>query len=381
MTTDRKKYLSRVKRIVVKVGSSLLTDSHRMKIRNGFLESLAKQIKNLKKRGVSCVVVTSGAIAAGMFELGISQRPKNMSRLQALAAVGQSNLMHAYDATFHRLGLEVAQILLTRDDLSNRGRYSNAHNTFLELFKYGIIPVVNENDTVAVEEIKFGDNDTLGVLVSHLCEADLLVLLTDKDGYFNEDPSLNPKAKLLSDIYRWDESLEQGAGQSNSRVGTGGMLTKINAAKNMMRSGIPMVIANGSSPSVLTRILDSERVGTFFHPTAQKMASRKRWLAWSVKAKGELMVDAGVENALIKGNKSLLPTGVKKISGVWEKGDIVRILTMGGREIAKGISNYSSRDLDFIKGLRSATLAKKIGRDSAEEVVHRNNMVKTTEHI
>ncbi len=381
MVTDRKKHLSHVKRVVVKVGSSLLTDSRRMKIRNGFLESLARQIKILQKRGVSCVVVTSGAIAAGMFELGFTQRPKNMSQLQALAAVGQSNLMHAYDATFRRFGLRVAQILLTRDDLSDRGRYSNAHSTFLELFHFGIIPVVNENDTVAVEEIRFGDNDTLGVLVSHLCEADLLILLTDKDGYFNEDPLVNPNAKLISDIYQWDEKLVQGAGRSGSHVGTGGMLTKIKAAQNMMRSGIPMVIANGSSPSVLPGILDSKKIGTFFHPAAQKMASRKRWLAWSVKARGEMMIDPGAEKALMEKNKSLLPAGIRKVLGTWEKGDIVRIVTMEGKEIAKGISNYSSHDLDMVKGLRTDILVKKLGPGSVAEVVHRDNMVKTSNGV
>lgn len=379
LATDRKKYLSRVKRVVVKVGSSLLTDSHRMKIRNGFLESLGKQIKSLRKNGVGCVVVTSGAIAAGMIELGFTQRPKNMSQLQALAAVGQSNLMHAYDATFRRFGLKVAQILLTQDDLSDRGRYSNAHNTFLELFHYGIIPVVNENDTVAVEEIRFGDNDTLGVLVSHLCEADLLILLTDKDGYFDEDPVTNPNAKLISDVYKWDQRLVRGAGRSGSNIGTGGMLTKIKAAKNMMRSGLPMVIANGLYPSVLPGILSSKKIGTFFHPSAPKMASHKRWLTWSVKARGEMMIDWGAEKALLEKNKSLLPAGVKKVSGIWEKGDIVRIVTMGGKEIAKGISNYSSRDLDIIKGLRTAVLVEKIGPEFAEEVVHRDNLVKTND--
>jgi len=379
--TDRKKYLSRVKRIVIKVGSSLLTDSHRMKIRNDFLEELARQIKNLQKRGISCVVVTSGAIAAGMFELGFTQRPKKMSQLQALAAVGQSNLMHAYDATFRRFGLQVAQILLTRDDLSDRGRYSNAHNTFWELFHYKIIPVVNENDTVAVEEIRFGNNDTLGVLVSHLCEADLLVLLTDTDGFFNEDPNVNPNANLISDIYQLDEKLEQGAGRSGSHIGTGGMLTKIKAAKNMMRSGVPMVIANGLSPSVLLKILDSKKIGTFFHPSTQKMTSRKRWLAWSVRTRGEMMIDPGAEKALIEKNKSLLPAGIKKVMGDWEKGDIVRIVTVAGKEVAKGISNYSSRDLDLIKGLRTTAVVRKLGPESVEEAVHRDNMVKTKDDI
>ena len=377
MTTDRKKYLALVHRVVIKAGSSLLTDSKRMRVRSQFLNSLARQVKNLQKRGIQCVIVTSGAIAAGMFELGLRQRPKNMSQLQGLAAVGQSNLMHAYESSFHRYGLKVAQILLTREDFSDRGRYSNAHNTFMELFRFGIVPVVNENDTVAVEEIRFGDNDTLGVLVSHLCEADLLILLSDKDGYFSEDPGLNPKAKLISDIYHWDDSLEKGAGKAGSQVGTGGMVTKIKAAKNMMRAGVPMLIANGASRSVLTRIMDSERIGTFFHPSVPKMSSRKRWLAWSVQAKGELIVDEGAEKALIEKNKSLLPTGVKNVQGRWEKGDIVRIVTLDGREIAKGVSNYSSRDLCLVKGMKTVEIIEKLGTGFAAEVVHRDNMVQT----
>ncbi len=379
--SERKNHLSTVKRIVVKAGSSLLTDFTSKKIKIRFLTSLAKQVHALQIRGIQSVIVTSGAIAAGQFELGFRKRPKEMAQLQALAAVGQSRLMQAYGTTFQRFGMKVAQILLTREDLSDRVRYSNAHNTFMELFRHGIVPVVNENDTVAIEEIRFGDNDTLGVLVSHLCEADLLVLLTDKDGFFNEDPSLNPKATLISDVYRWNDLLERGAGKSVSKVGTGGMLTKIQAAKNMMRSGLPMVIANGANRLVLNRILDSENVGTFFHPSASKMTSRKRWLAWSVRPKGELVVDEGAERALTDRNKSLLPSGIRAVQGAWSRGDIVRILALDGREIAKGISNYSSKDVDLIKGLKTIEVFQKLGTGLAEEVVHRDNMVKTADPL
>lgn len=375
MTSDRKSHLTKVKRVVVKAGSSLLTDSKRGRIQTRFLGRLARQVQVLQKRGIQCVIVTSGAIAAGMFELGFKQRPKEMARLQALAAMGQSRLMHAYETAFRRYQLKVAQILLTREDLSDRMRYSNAHNTFMELFHHGIVPIVNENDTVAVEEIRFGDNDTLGVLVSHLCEADLLVLLTDKDGFFSEDPVLNPKAQLITEVRQWSGLLEKGAGRSSTSVGTGGMLTKIKAAKNMMLSGVPMVIANGAAPMVLPRILDSEKIGTFFHPSASKMTSRKRWLAWSVKPKGDIKVDEGAEKALTGKNKSLLATGVREVRGHWDKGDIVRILALDGREIAKGISNYSSKDLELVKGLKTSEAAQKLGPGAAGEVVHRDNMV------
>lgn len=373
---ERHNHLSKVKRIVVKLGSSLLTDFRRKKINTRFLKSLAVQISGLQKKGIQTVIVTSGAIAAGMFELGLTKRPKEMARLQALAAVGQSSLMHAYELTFKRFGLKVAQILLTREDLGDRGRYSNARNTFFELFRHNIVPIVNENDTVAVEEIKFGDNDTLGVLVSHLSEADLLVLLTDTDGFFNEDPRLNPKAKLISDIFRWDPQLEKKATKSNSVVGTGGMLTKIQAAKNMMQSGIPMVIANGGTRLVLARLLAFEKIGTFFHPSTNKMNSRKRWLAWSVIPKGEIIVDEGAKRALIDQDKSLLPTGVKDLRGVWNAGDIVQVVDSEGLEIAKGIANYSTRDLGIIKGLKTSEILRKLGKPSMEEVVHRDNMVK-----
>ncbi len=376
MEPDRRAQLSKVRRVVVKAGSSLLTDSKRRRIQTRFLRNLAQQVQALQKRGIQSVIVTSGAIAVGLFELGFRQRPKEMAQLQALAAVGQSSLMHAYETAFRRFGLRVAQILLTREDLSDRGRYSNAHNTFLELFRHGIVPVVNENDTVAVEEIRFGNNDTLGALVCHLCEADLLVLLTDQDGFFSEDPVLNPRARLISEVYQWEDRLEKGASRSSTSVGTGGMLSKIQAAKNMMWSGVPMVIANGGNRRVLLRVLGAEKVGTFFHPSSPKMASRKRWLAWGVKPKGEITVDEGAAKALTDRHKSLLPTGVRSVHGIWAKGDIVRIMALDGREIAKGISSYSSHDLDRIKGLRTSEISQKLGPGLAVAAVHRDNLVK-----
>ena len=376
METERLNHLSKVRHVVIKIGSSLLTDAKRRKIQTRFLAGLARQVHQLQKRRIQPVIVTSGAIAAGLFKLGLKERPKDMAELQALAAVGQSNLMHAYESAFNKFGLKMAQILLTREDLADRNRYSNAHNTFLELFRHSIVPVVNENDTVAVEEIKFGDNDTLGVLVTHLCEADLLVLLTDTDGFFNEDPRLNPKAELISDIFQWNGELEKKAGRPGSVVGTGGMWTKIQAAKSMLQSGVPMAIVNGKETSVLVRLLNGEKIGTFFHPSLPKMPSRKRWMAWSVKSKGEIVVDEGAQRALVEKNTSLLPSGVKSLNGAWNKGDIVKILDSNRAEIAKGIANYSSKDLETIKGLRTAEVIEKMGQGSAEEVIHRDNMVK-----
>lgn len=376
MENKRSPYLSSVRRVVVKIGSSLLTDRDKRCIQSGFLRQISRQVRSLQGRGIQCVIVTSGAIAAGLFKLGLKKRPKEMSELQALAAIGQSNLMHEYETAFNRSQLKVAQILLTREDLSDRRRYSNAHNTLMRLFGHKIIPVVNENDTVAVEEIKFGDNDTLGVLVAHLSEADLLVILTDTEGFYSEDPRTNPEARLLSDVLEWDGQLAQSATSSKSLVGTGGMVTKIKAAKNMMQSGTPMVIANGRKKNVLLKILDSEPIGTFFHPSVHKMNSRKKWLAWSVEPKGEMMIDDGAKKAILEKNKSLLPTGVRRVWGEWAKGDIVKIVDLDRKEVAKGISNFSSREIDQIKGLRTSEIFQKLGYKTPDEVIHQDNMAR-----
>jgi glutamate 5-kinase len=284
--------------------------------------------------------------------------------------------MHAYENAFNRSGLKVAQILLTREDLADRARYTNAHNTFNELFAYGIIPIVNENDSVAVEEIRFGDNDTLGVLVTYLCEADLLVILSDIDGFYTEDPRLNPKAQLVHEVERIDEAIERNARLSGSDVGTGGMQTKIRAAKSMMQSGLPMVIAHGRTPDVLNRVLAGERVGTFFGPSAGRMNSRKRWLAWSVPTRGTIVIDAGAQKALLEKNTSLLATGIKGIRGTWGRGAVVEITNDQGLRIAKGIVNHSAQELESIKGLRNAQIAEKFGVEIAREVVHIDDMVK-----
>ena len=271
MRNERSIHISRAHRAVLKAGSSLLTDPKRKGVNTKFLAKLAGEVKSLQARNVQCLIVTSGAIAAGMFEMGLDRKPKEIAKLQALAAVGQCKLMHAYETAFRRSGLRVAQILLTREDLSDKQRYSNARKTLEELFRNGIIPVVNENDTVAVEEIKFGNNDILGALVAQLCGAGLLVLLTDTDGLFEEDPRLNPKAKLIPSVSRIHSGLERAASRSGSSVGTGGMKSKILAAKSVMKSGIPMVIANGNARRILPRLLDSEPIGTFFF-----LASGKR---------------------------------------------------------------------------------------------------------
>lgn len=270
MKNERLKSLSKVQKVVIKIGSSLLTGDKSTGIRGRFLAGIADQIASLQGQGYRFCIVSSGAIAAGLFELKLKKRPKSIPQQQALAAVGQSSLMHAYEKTFRRRGLKVAQVLLTGEDLSNPRRYANARNTFQELYKNRLVPVVNENDTVAVEEIKVGDNDTLAQLVAQLTGADLLVLLTDTDGFYEMDPKLNPKARILSDIQGWNSQYEKNATSSRSLVGTGGMITKIRAAKNMMRAGKPMAIVNGNSRDVLRRLMAGEAVGSFFHPAKRR---------------------------------------------------------------------------------------------------------------
>lgn len=376
MGDERSKHLGRVKRLVVKVGSSLLSGAKGRGIRKPFLGHLAREIRALQDRGLQCIVVTSGAISEGLAEMGLPSRPKEIARLQALAAVGQSNLMHDYEVVFKRSGLKVAQLLLTREDLSSRVRYGNARNTLEELFRYGVVPVVNENDTVAVEEIKFGDNDTLATLVCHLSQADLLVLLTDADGLHTRDPRLDPGAELIREVRVIGPELERSAGPPQGPHGTGGMRTKLLAAKGMMASGIPMVIARGGTRHVLQRLLDGESLGTLFIPAAGRVGSRKRWLAWSVRPTGEVRVDEGACRALLERDSSLLPSGVKGILGHWEKGGVVDIAGPDGRKVARGICNHSSEELERIRGLKTQEAAARLGPGRPPEVVHRDNLVK-----
>ncbi len=376
MNADRVAAFRRVKRMVVKIGSSLLMGSSAQGLRVKFLGSLARQLKVLSDRGVTPLVVTSGAIAAGLHEMGWSARPKEIPRLQALAAVGQSNLMHAYETTFKRHGLKVAQLLLTWDDLSRRARYTNAKNTLAELLRNKVVPVVNENDTVAVEEIKFGENDTLAGLMAHLSESDLLVLLTDIDGLYDRDPRATD-ARLVTDVREWSEALETAAGGSRSAVGTGGMASKVRVAKRMFRSGLSTAILSGHARDGLLRLFAGETLGTFFHPTGKRMHARERWLAWGARPTCGVVVDDGAKRALLERKTSLLPSGVRGVKGHWELGDVIRIEDATGREIARGVSSFSSEDANRIKGLKSAQVVSTLGGDVAGELVNRDHLVLT----
>jgi glutamate 5-kinase len=269
----------------------------------------------------------------------------------------------------------VAQVLLTRDDLSQRSRYLNAKNTLSELLRHGLVPVINENDTVAVEEIKFGDNDTLAVLAAHLVEADLVVLLTDTDGLYDRDPRGDREARLVHDVWDWDPALESAAGGSRSMVGTGGMLSKVKAAKQARKSGIPLAILGGEVRDVLVRFFKGEGLGTLFHAPGERMGSQERWLTWGSRPRGAVVVDDGARKALVERRMSLLPTGVKGVRGHWEAGEAVRIEDASGKEVARGVCSYSSEETDRIKGLRSADAARRLGRPGAGELVHRDRLV------
>lgn len=364
-------------RIVVKLGTNLLTaGSDRLNLET--MASLVGQIARLHKEGLGIVVVTSGAIAAGRHRLGMTREQKEIVSRQVLAAVGQSRLMDAYDKLFGWHEINIAQTLLTRADFSDRLRYLNARNTLTALLELSVIPIVNENDVVAVEEIQeivFGDNDNLSAMVANLVDADLLMLLTDTTGLYTADPRLNPKAKLIERVDKIDASIKALAGASSSGQGTGGMATKIEAAKLATASGVAVVIANGREPDIIVKLAKGESVGTFFKPVASRLESRKRWLL-SQLSKGKLYVDTGAATALRKQNKSLLPAGITKVSGVFERGDVVNVFdSKTGEKIACGISNYGSSDIDVIKGARSDRITELLGHEYGAEIVHRDNLV------
>ena len=364
-------------RVLVKLGTNLLTGgSERLNLE--IMSSLVGQMARLHKQGLEVIIVSSGAIAAGRQRLGPIKERKDIPFKQVLAAVGQSRLMDAYDQLFSWHEITIAQTLLTRTDLSERLSYLNARNTLLALLELRVIPIVNENDVVAVDEIqeaRFGDNDNLSAMVASLADADLLMLLTDTDGLYDTAPNENPNAKLIKRVDRIDASIESLAGISSSMRGTGGMATKIEAAKLATTSGVAVVIANGQKPEVITRLVDGESIGTYFQPITSKLESRKRWLLSQI-TKGKLVVDSGATMALQKQNRSLLAAGITETDGKFERGDVVNIFDdENERKIACGISNYSSDDIAIIKGAHSDRIMELLGYEYGTEVLHRDNLV------
>ncbi len=365
------------KRIVVKFGTNLLTGGSDC-LNTDIMSSLVSQVASLHRKGIELVVVSSGAIAAGRYKLGLAEEPKGIPYKQILASIGQSRLMNVYEQLFEQHEITVAQALLTKADLSDRAGYLNARNTLLALLELRVLCIVNENDVVAVDEIqeaKFGDNDKLSAMVANLIDADLLIMLTDTAGLYNADPQLHPEARLINQVDKIDADIERLAADTPGEMGTGGMVTKIEAARLATASGVSMVIADGRLPDVIIRLAYGEAIGTHFLPSSLKLESRKRWMLSGLCVRGKLFIDLGAATALEKKNRSLLATGIERIEGKCKRGDIVNIYNSRGRRIGCGISNYSSADIGIIKGAHSGQIAKLLGYDYGSEVVHRNNLV------
>lgn len=362
-----------MKRIVVKIGSNLLASAeHGLNTKR--LHTITKDIADVVDKGCEVIIVSSGAIAAGLKKLGLKEKPRDIRLKQAAAAIGQSSLMWAYEHSFANFNKKVAQVLLTRDDVTNRVRYINAKNTLLTLLSYSVIPIINENDPVAIDEIKFGDNDFLASLVSGLVEAEMLVILSDVEGLYTKNPE-QEGARLISYVDEITTEIEKMAGGERSAVGTGGMYSKLLAAKQAVNYGIPVVIMSGKKSGLLTRLLDGEKVGTYFKPQQEKISSKKGWIAYGLKSKGMIYLDEGAVKALTMHGKSLLPSGVTKIEGQFNIGDAVSCLTQEGRKIAKGLTNYSSDELLRIKGKKTSEIEGVLGYKYSDEVIHRDNLV------
>ncbi|MEK6718757.1 MAG: glutamate 5-kinase [candidate division NC10 bacterium] len=371
---DRRDWLAHAKRVVVKVGSGVLSRGG-ISLHRPTMAGLASALAGLRTRGMEVILVSSGAILAGMEALGLTERPRDLPLKQATAAVGQSHLMRAYEEAFQPCGQRVAQILLTREDLRHRGRYLNARNTLFTLLRLGIVPIVNENDTVAVQEIQFGDNDTLSALVANLTEADLLVILTDTEGLFTADPRRDPSARLIPLVRPQDAVTSFCAEEAGSAAGIGGMSSKVLAARRATTAGIPTVVASGLKEGVLEAILRGAEAGTFFVPSRSRMQSRKRWLAFASVPRGGIVVDAGARRALVSGGKSLLPSGIRTTRRSFRAGDVVSLVDPEDREFARGLANYSRDEVEKIKGLKSHEIAAVLGHKPYDEVVHRDNLV------
>lgn len=365
--------VQKAKRIVVKVGTSTLTHATG-KLNLERIEHLVRQLTDLRYQGKEVVLVSSGAIGAGMGKLNLDKRPKTIPEKQAIAAIGQGILMQLYEKLFSEYGQIVAQLLLTKADMDDRRRFLNARNTLITLLQLGVIPIVNENDTVAVEEIRFGDNDTLAALVGTLVDADLLILLSDIDGLYTADPRKYPEAQLLQVVEAVNDTIENAAGDVGSKFGSGGMATKISAAKVATNAGIPMIIANGAEDNIIRRLIHGEQLGTLFVARELKTHLRKNWIAFGSKVEGVIVVDDGAKEALIAKGKSLLPSGILSVSGGFSSGAVVSITDSQGREFARGITYYSQSELEQIKGVKCKEICGILGYKDYDEAIHRDNL-------
>ncbi|NOY68311.1 MAG: glutamate 5-kinase [Deltaproteobacteria bacterium] len=370
---ERRPYFGRAKRVVVKVGSNVLTGTNGLD--TGLIASLARQISEMTGRGLEVLLVSSGAMAAGQKKMEIACRPEDIPGRQAVAAIGQAGLMLAYETAFATHGRKVAQILLTIDDLrANRRRYLNARNTINTLISWLVIPVINENDTVAVDEIRFGDNDNLSALIALMMDADLLINLTDIDGLYTGNPRTEKTAEKISLVPGVTRRIERYASGIPGTLGTGGMLTKIKAAKKITAAGIPMVIADGHAKNILIRLFSGEILGTFFMPAESKLSNRKCWIGFTLKPKGSLSIDAGAGAAITGRGKSLLPGGIVGVTGEFAAGEPVEIVGADGVRLATGLVNYNAADIRKIMGNRTSSIKEILGQKPYDEVIHRNNM-------
>ncbi len=373
-SSAQRAHLAQTRCWVVKIGSALVTDEGRG-LDGQAIQSWVDQIAALKTAGKRVLLVSSGAVAEGMTRLGWTERPHALHELQAAAAVGQMGLVQAYETRFQRHGIHTAQVLLTHDDLADRRRYLNARSTLRSLLSFGVVPVINENDTVASDGLRFGDNDTLAALVANLVEADLFVILTDQRGLYEQDPRQEPGAALLEEAEAGDPRLERMAGATGGRFGSGGMLTKVRAAAKAARSGTPTLMAWGREPRVLEHIAAGASIGTLLRAGSGRLGSRKQWLAGQLKSCGRLSLDAGAVRALQQHGKSLLPVGVTAVEGRFSRGELVVCVDASGREVARGLVNYDADESRLILGHPSSAIERLLGYVDESELIHRDNLV------
>ena len=373
----RKEYLAGVRRILVKVGSAVLTGEDGLEL--NIIEQLVADIAALRERGFQIVLVSSGAIASGKHRMGIEGKLKSIPQKQAAAAVGQGRLMRVYSNAFGKHGLFVGQVLLTMSDITDRKRFLNIRNTLFTLMDWGVITIINENDTVAVDEIKFGDNDHLAAMVANVIEAHLVINLTSTEGLYDQNPSATKKAKLIPIVTELTPEIEAVATEEATPVGMGGMKSKVQAAKKVTASGIPYIIAPGRRTGILQEILDGKETGTLFLPSTEHLNSRKYWIAFTLRSRGRIFIDDGAKEAIVRDGKSLLPTGVTQVEGDFVLGDPVSCVDALGNTIAKGLVNYSADEIRKIMGLKTAKIEQVLGYKDYDEIVHRDNLAVTAE--
>ena len=375
MAMDTKLSFEGAKRVVVKVGSNVLTEGNGLNLKA--IRSIARQICRLIESGLEVILVSSGAMASGVKKIGLSARPDELPKRQAVAAIGQAGLMMEYEKAFDRYHRKVAQILLTSEDLSSRKRYLNARNTLYTLLSWKVVPIINENDTVWIEEIKLGDNDNLAAMITLLMDSDVLINLTDIDGLYSKDPRTCPEAELIPIVSSISKETEKLAGDIPGALGTGGMISKIKAARKVNAAGVPMVIARGDLPNILLKLFAGQKHGTYFIPKNQKLASRKCWIAFSLTPKGTLKIDEGAVKALLKKGKSLLPSGIIAVQGDFGVGAPVEFQNRDNESVGIGLVNYSSTEIQKIMGLKSNHIKQVLGHKSYDEVIHRDNLAIT----